>query len=126
MLTRIIMREKNDYFGIFGPTNDLGFLTIDKDELLREASSARAYYPDEFADPLADAGGLVEVRVLDEAGIVRALEAHAELPEYPYTPGHETRLHDAQQVLESLGRVLMEVFVTAEGGTSEVKAEVPL
>jgi hypothetical protein len=126
VLTRIIMREKNDYFAIFGPTNDLGFLTIAKDELLREAGAARAFYPEEFADPLTDAGGLVEVRVLDETGISRALEAHDELPDYPYATGHATRLHEAQRVLDNMGRVLLEVFVTGEGGTSEVKAEVPL
>jgi hypothetical protein len=126
VLTRIIMREKNDFFGIFGPTNDLGFLTIEKDELLREAATAREFYPDEFADPLAAFGGLVEVRVLDESGIERALEAHAELREFPYREGHVARLQAAQIALDAIGRVLMEVFVTAEGGTSEVKAEVPL
>jgi hypothetical protein len=126
VLTRIIMREKNDYFAIFGPTNDLGFLSIEKGELLREANAARMFYPDEFADPVTQCGGLVEVRVLDETGIVRALEAQDELPDYPYSSGHAARLREAQHVLESLGRVLLEVFVTGEGGSSEVKAEVPL
>ncbi len=126
VLTRIIMREKSDFFGIFGPTNDLGFLTIDRDELLREAHTARHFYQDEFADPLTSFGGLVEVRILDETGIDRALDAHAELPQYPYHEGHAVRLREARRALHDMGRVLMEVFVTAEGGTSEVKAEVPL
>jgi hypothetical protein len=126
ILTRIVMHEKNDFFAIFGPTNDLGFLTIDKNELLREATTARVFFETEFADPLTSFGGLIEVRVLDETGIARALEAQAELAGYPYQAGHAQRLHDAQRVLQQLGRVLMEVFVTAEGGASEVKAEVPL
>lgn len=126
VLTRIIMREKSDYFAIFGPTNDLGFLTIEKDELLREAATTRGFYEGEFADPLSAFGGLVEVRVLDEAGIERALQAQQELTGYPYAAGHAARLREAQHVLQSLGRTLLEVFVTAEGGTSEVKAEVPL
>jgi hypothetical protein len=126
VLTRIIMREKNDYFGIFGPTNDLGFLTIGKDELLREAETARRFYLMDFADPVTAFGGLVEVRVLDEDGISRALEAYHELTQYPYREGHAARLGEAQRVLTQMGRVLMEVNVTAEGGTSEVRAEAPL
>ena len=126
VLTRIVMHEQNDYFAIFGPTNDLGFLTIGKEELLREAKTTRGFFEAEFADPLTSFGGLIEVRVLDEAGISRALEAQAELGNYPYSAGHAQRLHDAGRVLQHLGRVLMEVFVTAEGGNAEVKAEVPL
>ena len=126
VLTRVIMREKNDYFGIFGPTNDLGFLTIEKDDLVREAETARNYYAMEFADVATSFGGLVEVRVLDEAGLERALNACQELPDYPYAAGHVARLTTALAQLQRMGRVLMEVFVTAEGGTSEVKAEVPL
>lgn len=126
VLTRIVMQEKNDFFAIFGPTDDLGFLTITGDQLLREAETARAFYRTEFADPLTSFGGLIEVRVLDEEGIVRALEAHAELSNYPYAAGHARRLRDAQLVIRELGRVLMEVFVTAEGGSAQVKAELPL
>ena len=126
VLTRMIMREKNDFFAIFGPTNDLGFLTIEKDELLREAEKARQFYSMDFADPVTDFDGLIEVRVLDEAGLERALEAYDELTQYPYTNGHSARLRAAQRVVQNLGRVLMEVLVTAEGGTSDVKAEAPL
>ena len=126
VLTRVIMREKSDFFGIFGPTNDLGFLTIEKDDLVREAEIARKYYEMEFADVATSFGGLVEVRVLDEAGLERALHACEELPDYPYAAGHVARLRTALRHLQQMGRVLMEVFVTAEGGTSEVKAEVPL
>jgi hypothetical protein len=126
VLTRMIMREKNDYFAIFGPTNDLGFLTIEKTELLSESAATRRFYGLEFADPLMAFAGLIEVRVLDEAGIERALEAYAELTQYPYREGHAARLRDAQRSLTRIGRLLMEVHVTAEGGTSEVRAEVPL
>ncbi|HEY0306501.1 MAG TPA: hypothetical protein VGC44_16115, partial [Longimicrobiales bacterium] len=84
------------------------------------------FYTNEFADPVTAFGGLIEVRVLDETGIERALEAHDELTQYPYAEGHGARLRAARSVLENLGRVLLEVNVTAEGGTSEVKAEVPL
>lgn len=126
VLTRIIMREKSDYFGIFGPTNDLGFLTITRDELLHEAGIARAFFADEFADPLVAFGGLIEVRVLDEAGVERAVEAQGLLPDYPYSAGHLQRLMDARAALQRMGRLLMEVFVTSEGGEAEVKAELPL
>jgi len=126
VLTRIVMREQNDYFGIFGPTDELGFLTITQGELLQAATATRQFYRDEFADPLTAFAGLIEVRVLDEAGIERALEAHAALKDYPYVEGHLARLKSARRVLQQMGRVLMEVSVTAEGGTSEVKAEVPL
>ena len=126
ILTRMIMREKSDYFAIFGPTSDLGFLTIEKAELLSEAAGTRSFYGMEFADPLVAFAGLIEVRVLDEAGIERALEAYAELTQYPYREGHAARLREAQRLLGRMGRLLMEVNVTAEGGTSEVRAEVPL
>ncbi len=126
VLTRIIMREKNDYFGIFGPTNDLGFLTLTKEELLREAAHTRAYYENDFADPTTSFGGLIEVRVLDETGLARAVAAHDELPDYPYAADHLQRLREAQRVLETVGRVLLEVQVTAEGGQAEVRAELPL
>lgn len=126
ILTRMIMREKNDFFAIFGPTNDLGFLTIEKAELLREAEKSRQFYLMDFADPITAFDGLIEVRVLDEDGLERALEAHDELTQYPYVEGHRARLRAAQHVVQSMGRVLLEVLVTTEGGTSEVKAEVPL
>ena len=126
VLTRIVMREKNDYFGIFGPTNDVGFLTVHRDELLRDARATQSFLPEEFADVLTEFSGLVEVRVLDETGIDRAIEAGEALPDYPYAPGHMQRLRDGKRVLQQMGRVLMEVLVTADGGTSEVKAEVPL
>lgn len=126
VLTRIVMEEQNDYFGIFGPTDDLGFLTITRNELLGVAAVTRDFYTAEYADPLTAFAGLVEVRVLDEPGIERALEAHDELTQYPYAEGYHARLTTARRVLQELGRVLMEVSVTAEGGTSEVKAEVPL
>jgi hypothetical protein len=126
ILTRMIMREKNDYFAIFGPTNDLGFLTIEKADLLSEAASTRGFYGIEFTDPLVSFAGLIEVRVLDEAGIERALEAYAELTQYPYREGHAARLREARRSLSRMGRLLIEVNVTAEGGTSEVRAEVPL
>lgn len=125
VLTRLIMREKSDYFGIFGPTDDLGFLTVTRAELLREAQTARNYFENEFADPLTACAGLIEVRVLDEAGIERAQEAHDLLHEYPYTAGHIDRLREAARVLQRSGRVLMEVSVTAEGGTAQVKVEPP-
>ena len=125
VLTRLIMREKRDYFGIFGPTNDLGFLTVTREELLREARTARNYFEGEFADPLTASAGLIEVRVLDEAGIERAREAHDLLHGYPYTAGHIDRLREAGSVLQRIGRVLMEVSVTVEGGTAEVKVELP-
>lgn len=126
VLTRIVMREKNDYFGIFGPTNDLGFLTVHREELLRDANATRAFLPEEFADVAMEFSGLIEVRVLDEPGIERAIEAGEALPDFPYAPGHMQRLIEGKRVLEHMGRVLMEVLVTAEGGTAEVKAEVPL
>lgn len=126
VLTRLIMREKSDYFGIFGPTNDLGFLTITREELLREAKTAHDFFEGEFADPLAACAGLIEVRVLDEAGIERAREAHDLLHEYPYSADHTDRLREASNVLQRIGRVLMEVSATAEGGTAEVKVELPL
>ena len=126
VLTRIVMREQNDYFGIFGPTDDLGFLTITKDELLHAANVTREFYAAEYADPLTRFNGLIEVRVLDEPGIERALEAYDELTQYPYAEGYIGRLLTARGVLQQIGRVLLEVSVTAEGGTSEVKAEVPL
>jgi hypothetical protein len=126
VLTRLIMREKSDYFGIFGPTNDLGFLTITREELLREAKTAHDFFGGEFADPLTASAGLIEVRVLDEAGIERAREAHDLLHDYPYTPDHIDRLREASNVLQRIGRVLMEVSATAEGGTAEVKVELPL
>jgi hypothetical protein len=125
VLTRIIMREKHDYFGIFGPTNDLGFLTITRAELLREAATAQTFFQGEFADPLTAFGGLVEVRVLDEAGLGRAQAAHDQLPDYPYADGHLDRLTEALAALQRMGRVLMEVLVTAEGGSAEVRAEPP-
>jgi hypothetical protein len=126
VLTRIVMEEQNDYFGIFGPTDDLGFLTITKDQLLGTAAVTRSFYAAEYADPLTSFAGLVEVRMLDEPGITRALEAHDELTEYPYAEGYYAMLTTARRALVEMGRVLMEVLVTAEGGTSEVKAEVPL
>jgi hypothetical protein len=126
VLTRIVMREQNDYFGIFGPTNDLGFLSVNKDELLEVAANTRQFNLTDYADPLTAFAGLIEVRVLDEPGIERALEAHYELKQYPYADGHVARLLTARQALQQMGRVLMEVSVTAEGGTSEVKADVPL
>jgi hypothetical protein len=126
ILTRIVMEEQNDYFGIFGPTDDLGFLTITRHELLGAAAITRDFYAAEYADPLTAFAGLVEVRVLDEAGIERALEAHDELKAYPYAEGYYAMLTSARRVLQEMGRVLMEVLVTADGGTSEVKAEVPL
>jgi hypothetical protein len=125
VLTRLIMREKSDYFGIFGPTNDLGFLTITREELLREAKTAHDFF-EGFADPLTACAGLIEVRVLDEAGIERAREAHDLLHDYPYTADHIDRLREASNVLQRIGRVLMEVSATAEGGTAEVKVELPL
>jgi hypothetical protein len=126
ILTRIVMDEQNDYFGIFGPTDDLGFLTITKDELLGAAAVTRDFYAGEYADPTTAFAGLVEVRVLDEPGVERALEAHDELTHYPYSEGYHALLTTARRVLQEMGRVLLEVSVTAEGGTSEVKAEVPL
>ena len=49
VLTRIVMEEQNDYFGIFGPTDDLGFLTITKNELLDIAAVTRDFYAAEYA-----------------------------------------------------------------------------
>jgi hypothetical protein len=126
VLTRIVMREKQDYWGIFGPTDSAGRLTITKAELLRAARATAAYHSLEFADAEQSFGGLIEVRVLDETGLVRAVDAAAELPDYPYAPGHLERLHTAYQHLLGLGRLLIEAYVTSVGGNAEVRAEQPI
>ena len=81
---------------------------------------------EEFADVETHLAGLIEVRIMDEPAIERALEATTELPDFPYPAGYAERLRAAQLDLLKLGRVLMEVAVTAEGGDCEVKAEPPL
>lgn len=126
VLTRIVMREKQDYWGIFGPTDAAGRLSISRAELLRDARTTERFLPAEYADPELLFGGLIEVRVLDETGLVRAVDAAAELSDYPYPAGHLDRLHTAYQQLMSLGRVLLEVYVTSVGGNAEVRAEQPL
>jgi hypothetical protein len=126
VLTRIVMHEQNDFWGIFGPTDSNGELLITRAELLGSAQQTRAYYGDEFSDPETQLAGLIEVRVLDEAGITRALEAAGELTDYPYAPGYAAMLAQARDAVIAMGRVLMEVAVTAEGGDCEVKAQPPI
>ena len=126
VLTRILMHEQNDFWGIFGPTNAAGELVITRAELLQSARRTRAYYHDQFADPETLLAGLIEVRILDEAGVARALEAADALPDYPYPPGYTAMLEEARAAVIALGRVLMEVEVSAEGGDCEVKAEPPV
>ena len=52
VLTRIVMHELNDYWGVFGPTSTEGSVTISRDDLLQSARVTREYYPEEFADAL--------------------------------------------------------------------------
>jgi hypothetical protein len=126
VLTRIIMHDLNDYWGIFGPTDQQGMLEISRDDLVRGAHKTRAFNAEEFADVETQLSGLIEVRVLDESGIERALEAAASLPDYPYEQDYVPKLETAHAALIKLGRVLMEVEVTAEGGDCEVKAAQPI
>lgn len=126
VLTRIVMHELNDYWGVFGPTDSDGTLAISRAELEESATATRAYYPEEFAHLETHMSGLIEVRVMDEAAVDRALEAATELPEYPYPVNYVARLRAAHAELARMGRVLMEVEVTTEGGDCEVKAEKPM
>jgi hypothetical protein len=126
VLTRIVMHELNDYWSVHGPTDEQGVLRITRDDLLRNAATTKSFYEDEFADVETQLAGLIEVRVLDEAGIERALEAAAALPDYPYEVGYVQKLNTARAALLVLGRVLVEVEVSAEGGDCEVKAEQPI
>jgi hypothetical protein len=126
VLTRIIMRDGNDYWGIFGPTGPDGSLEIARVDLERTAAATRAFNEQEYSDVESHVSGLIEVRVLDEPGIERALEAAAALPDYPYQPGYVEKLKAARAALLQLGRVLMEVEVNAAGGDCEVKAAEPV
>ena len=126
VLTRIVMHELNDYWGVFGPTGADGSLTITRADLLQSAQRTRGYYQEEFADLETNLAGLIEVRIMDEPAIDRALEAATELPEFPYPANYADTLRSARSDLLKLGRVLMEVAVTAEGGDCEVKAEPPI
>jgi hypothetical protein len=126
VLTRIVMQELNDYWGVFGPTDGQGMLSIKRNELLASAHATQAFLPEEFADPLTHGAGLIEVRILDEVGIGRAIEAAAISDGYPYPPGYVQLLREGQARLIELGRVLMEVAVMVEGGNTDVKAKPPL
>jgi hypothetical protein len=126
VLTRVVMHELNDYWGVFGPSDASGTVTITREDLRTSANVTREYYPDEFADLETHLAGLIEVRVMDETALDRALEAADHLPEYPYPLGYIAKLRSAHAELLKMGRVLMEVEVTAEGGDCEVKAEPPL
>jgi hypothetical protein len=126
VLTRIVMHELNDYWGVFGPTGADGEVTIRRDELVRAAHVTRGHYEAEFADVETHLAGLIEVRIMDEAAIDRALEAAEQLPEYPYPPGYLATLREARDALVRMGRILMEFEVSAEGGDCEVKAETPI
>lgn len=126
VLTRIVMHELNDYWGIFGETDRNGLLHITREQLLDTARATRAFNTEDFADLETHLAGLIEVRVLDEAGIERALEAADALPDYPYPAHYRRMLEQARSALLDMGRVLLEVEVTATGGDCEVKAERPL
>ena len=126
VLTRIVMHELNDYWGIFGPTDHDGRVEITRDELIHGAARTKDFYVDEFADLETSMAGLIEVRILDEDGITRALGAADALDEYPYDPGYREMLINARGNLVALGRILMEVEVSAEGGDCEVKVEKPI
>jgi hypothetical protein len=126
VLTRIVMHELNDYWSIFGMTDAHGELEITRAELQRSALTTRDFNSEEYADLETHMAGLIEVRVLDEAGITRALEAAAELADYPYDAGYHEMLEHGRAALIRLGRVLMEVEVTAVGGDCEVRAQPPL
>jgi hypothetical protein len=126
VLTRIVMHELNDYWGVFGPTDHDGSLAISRQELEQNALATREYYPEEFAHLETHMSGLIEVRIMDEAAVDRALEAAIELPEYPYPADYVERLRASHAELVKMGRVLMEVEVRAEGGDCEVKAEKPM
>ncbi len=126
VLTRIVMHELNDYWGIFGMTDDSGELVITREQLAQSATTTRDYNIEEYADLETHMAGLIEVRVLDEAGINRALEAADELADYPYLPGHREMLERGRAALIALGRLLLEVEVTAVGGDCEVRAQPPL
>ena len=126
VLTRIVMHELNDYWGIFGPTDSDGRVTISRSELQVNAARTKEFYADEFADLETSLSGLIEVRILDEEGITRALEAADSLADYPYEANYREMLKDAHDNLVRLGRVLLEVEVTSEGGDCEVKAAKPI
>ena len=126
VLTRIVMHELNDYWGIFGMTDESGELTITREQLTQTAATTRDYNYEEYADLETHMAGLIEVRVLDEAGINRALEAAEELSDYPYSPGHREMLGRGRDALIRMGRLLLEVEVTAVGGDCEVRAQPPL
>jgi hypothetical protein len=126
VLTRIIMHELNDYWGVFGPTGDDGAVTVTRADLIESAQRTRDFYPEEFADVETQLAGLIEVRVMDEAAIERALEASEALPEFPYPADYNEKLRSARIDLLRIGRVLLEVEVSAEGGDCEVKAEPPI
>ena len=126
VLTRIVMHELNDYWGIFGPTDSDGFLTILREDLELNAARTKEFYADEFADLETSLSGLIEVRILDEEGITRALEAADSLTDYPYDANYRQMLNDGLDHLVGLGRVLLEFEVTSEGGDCEVKAAKPI
>lgn len=126
VLTRLVMHDLNDYWGVFGPTDENGVVTITRDALVTAAHATRDYYEAEFADVETSLAGLIEVRVMDEAAVERALEAVEQLPEYPYAADYLDKLRHAQSELGRMGRVLLEVEVRAEGGDCEVKAETPI
>lgn len=126
VLTRIVMHELNDYWGVFGPTDTDGSVMISREELAHSAQVTREFYPEEFAHLETHMAGLIEVRVMDETALDRALEAADELPEYPYPLHYIERLRAAHAELLTMGRVLLEVEVSATGGDCEVKVEKPL
>jgi len=107
---KIYATRKNNFQSIWGPTDERGSLTIQREALIEEGKKDAEFAMMDFGQPELDFAGQIEISVMKKEAIERALKGYAEYCRYiTFRPGYEAMLHDALAACES-GQIVSPVI----------------
>ena len=122
VLVKVILKTvtKNDYSQIYGPSNESGYISITKDDILRSAKKDADFFPADYNPLTGVFAGSYSVDVMQEISIQKALKAYALFSKsYEYPSGYEQMLNAALSRSEELDLAKLSVVPLhrgAEGG----------
>jgi hypothetical protein len=121
--TSIKTTRKNPFGFIWGPSDAVGIVRIDRAELFGQAEAERREFIMDYGHPEHDGAGLIEVAVENTEGLDRALKACDQFSQCSsYPDGYQAMLKEARSRTVALAKVRPRLTVEAIGGDCQVVA----